>query len=42
MRWLFVVLNCEAVTLPLKQIIDERKRYRVNQMQNVYKKMRPA
>ena len=25
MRWLFVVLNCEAVALPLKQIIDEKK-----------------
>ena len=25
MRWLFVILNCEAVTLPLKQIIDEEK-----------------
>ena len=25
MRWLFVVLNCEAVTFPLEQIIDEEK-----------------
>ena len=25
MRWLFVVLNCEAVTLPLKQNINDKK-----------------
>ena len=23
MQWLFVVLHCEAVTLPLKQIIND-------------------
>ena len=36
MRWLFVVLSCEAVVFPLT-----RKCYRVNQMQNVYNKIRP-
>ena len=25
MRWLFDVFNCEAVTLPLKQIINDKK-----------------
>ena len=25
MRWLFVVLNCEAVNFPLKQIINDEK-----------------
>ena len=43
MRWLFVVRNCEAVTLPLKQIINDEKalQIKVNLMQNVYSKIRP-
>ena len=28
MRWLFAVRNCEAVNLPLKQIINDEKALR--------------
>ena len=42
MRWLFDVFNCKALTFPLKQIINDEKRYRVNHKQNMYNKIRPA
>ena len=41
MRWLFVVRNCEAVNLPLKQIINDEKALQSKSEQNVYSKIRP-
>ena len=42
MRWLFFVRDCEAVNLPLKQIINDEKALKDKSKENCLQKNKPA